>query len=108
MNYKIFIIIIAIIIFILSLGIIGYILYNNKTSILGTNWSPLVSNCPDYWMDLKGDGTECLNAKNLGNCPATTTLDMTQFKTNCDKYKFATSNGLTWDGITNMPPSNCS
>jgi hypothetical protein len=107
MNFKYTISIIAIIIFFLSLFIIGYIVYKNKSDISGTSWAPLVSNCPDYWIDLKGDGSACQNIYGLGSCNKRTTLDLSNLVTNCDKYNWSIKNKLTWDGITNMNPSNC-
>ena len=35
-------------------------------------WPPFVSNCPDYWVDLSGNGGNCVNVKDLGKCNATT------------------------------------
>ena len=29
-------------------------------------WPPLVANCPDYFTDVKGDGSECVNNLSLG------------------------------------------
>lgn len=57
----------AIVILILILVFIGYALQKSKASV----WPPLIGDCPDYWVDMSGNGSMCTNVKNLGNgnCP---------------------------------------
>jgi hypothetical protein len=73
-------------------------------------WPPVIGDCPDYWVDLKGTGEACYNAKSLGKCnlPGTGEQNTMNFNvspfnsdsTNCSKYTWATRCGVTWDGIT--------
>lgn len=77
-----------------------------------TVWPPLVGECPDYWLDLSANGSKCINTKNLGTCPNNKTMDFTLAPYNgsdsgCQKYKWATSCGLTWDGITSGVINPC-
>ena len=70
-------------------------------------WPPLVSNCPDYFEDEKGDGSSCLNKLKLGNqdnqCNGPYNFTNSRYigsNGNCEKYKWANNCNLTWDGIT--------
>ena len=97
---------IAVIGLIVMLVIIGLAMANASTS--GVVWPPVIGTCPDYWLDLKGDGAQCQNIKNLGNAgiPSCKTMDFTQsvYTNNetglCNKYQWANACGVTWDGIT--------
>ena len=106
---------VAIIVFILLLIFIGSVLYQNK---YGSAFPPIVSNCPDYWLDMEEDtGTnqdgdnsktkvKCFNAKNLGNKSCQKVMDFSSDMWSgsdgaCRKYKWAKACDLTWDGITN-------
>lgn len=102
MNFKVVILIIAIILLIVSLIVVGYLLYSSKTS---GNWPPLVSKCPDYWTDESNNGSLCKNTHTLGSCQ----IDIKDFSamTACDKYTWANSCGITWDGITNETNNPC-
>jgi hypothetical protein len=98
----------AIVVLILVLIFIGFVLNNAKESV----WPPIVGECPDYWVDMSGNGSMCTNVKNLGNGTCKPigsdkylTMDFTQpaflgGNSMCAKYKWATSCGVTWDGIT--------
>jgi len=33
-------------------------------------WPPSIPNCPDYWIDVSGNGANCVNTKYLGTCDA--------------------------------------
>ena len=90
----------AIIFLIFILVIIGYSLSNSKTAV---KWPPMVANCPDYWEDITADtvtngSITCRNTQGMGTCVADKTFLKTD--TPCDKYKWATRCGATWDGIT--------
>lgn len=66
-------------------------------------WPPIVANCPDYMDDIYGDGTSCMNPKNLGTCGN----DAMNFTTNtfsspCDKSKYVKNCNLSWDGIQSL------
>lgn len=68
-------------------------------------WPPMVGNCPDYFVDIKGDGSNCVNSLSLGTCTETETPDFSKNDFigsggNCAKYTWANKCGLTWDGIT--------
>jgi hypothetical protein len=114
-NFQKIVLAIAIVIFIILMIFIATILYNNK---YGVKFPPTVSQCPDYWIDKQEqtgaggiDGSRnqlCTNVKNLGNVSCDKTMDFTgsfwQGSTgSCNKYKWAKSCDLTWDGITNNP-----
>lgn len=122
-NFQKIVLAIAIVIFIILMIFIAAVLYNNKYDV---KFPPTVSQCPDYWIDKQDqnnaegiDGNSkqlCTNVKNLGNISCDKTMDFTdsfwQGSTGgCNKYKWAKSCDLTWDGITNnpnlcTPPSN--
>ena len=114
-NFQKIVLAIAIIIFIILMIFIAAVLYNKK---YGVKFPPTVSQCPDYWIDkpeqngtggIHDDGKQsCTNVKNLGNISCDKTMDFTgsfwQGSTGgCNKYKWAKSCDLTWDGITNNP-----
>ena len=95
---------IATIFLIFILVLIGYSLSNSSST---TNWPPVVGDCPDYWVDLSGNGEACYNSHNLGTCglhnktdeTKKTTVDLSKY-TDCEKFDWATDCGITWDGIT--------
>jgi|TARA_B110000967_G_scaffold198642_1_gene231969 hypothetical protein len=112
-NFQKIVITIAIIIFIVLMIFIAIILYNNK---YGVKFPPTTSDCPDYWIDQgTNDGNinengkmtqKCVNVKNLGNTSCSKEMDFTTGDWGgstglCNKYKWAKSCDLTWDGITN-------
>jgi hypothetical protein len=115
MNFQRIILTIAIVLLILCLILIGIVLVNSKNS---QQWPPMVGDCPDYWVDLSGNGAQCVNVKNLGSCnfgfgnSKYQTMDFTQapFSGNnglCAKYNWANGCKLTWDGITYGVPNPC-
>ncbi len=76
-------------------------------------WPPMVANCPDYFVDTNGDGSQCDNTlKLIGNRSCMTSGSSGVFAPNftdppyigdnstCQKYNWATNCGITWDGIT--------
>jgi hypothetical protein len=62
MNFQSIILTIAIIGLIILLVVIGYSLSKSSSTVV---WPPIVGSCPDYWMDLKGNGEECYNVKSF-------------------------------------------
>ncbi len=120
-SFQTTILAVAVVLLILTLIYMAYSI--NKTNADKT-WPPLIGDCPDYWTavtkeDLAGLGISsaslgagpfCANVKNLGTCPAKagdkhqvmdfTGAEYTGSKGNCQKYKWATKCGVTWDGIT--------
>jgi hypothetical protein len=90
---------IAIIILIISLCFIGIMLYRAKFNSV---YPPSIANCPDYW-DVSGNF--CVNSMALGNSQCNVPMDFTQPNYSgssgpCNKYTWAKSCNLTWDGIT--------
>ena len=113
-NFQKIVLSIAIVIFIILIIFIAMVLRNSKYSV---KFPPTVSQCPDYWIDkpdqsgspsLDNVSQTCTNVKNLGNMSCYKQKDFTdsfwQGSTGmCNKYKWAKSCDLTWDGITNNP-----
>jgi hypothetical protein len=107
MNFQSIILTIAIIGLIILLVVIGYSLSKSTSTIV---WPPIVGSCPDYWMDLKGNGEQCYNVKSLGKCnlPGTNEQNTMNFNVSpfngdtgtCSKYTWANNCSVTWDGIT--------
>jgi hypothetical protein len=116
-GFQKIVILLLILLLIIILIIVGLSLSNankNKT------WPPIVGDCPDYWLNSTGDGSKCMNVKNLGTCvkPNNTTdkyytMDFTQspytgVNATCNKYTWATKTcNVTWDGITNLSSDPC-
>jgi hypothetical protein len=110
-NFQKIVITIAIIMFIVLMCFIAIVLYKGKYDV---RFPPIVSQCPDYWIDQQNgsvniDGTnkqKCVNTQNLGNLSCSKEMDFTGDhwqgpSGSCNKYKWAKSCDLTWDGITN-------
>lgn len=104
---------IATVLLIIILIIIGLTLSIAKEEM----WPPIVGECPDYWIDMSGNGEACFNSHNLGKCniPSpdnanTMNFNQSPFKGtngNCAKYNWATNCGITWDGITSGVKNPC-
>ena len=104
----------AIVILIIMLVIIGMSL--SKASYEDT-WPPIVGDCPDYWVDMSGNGESCFNSHSLGRCNVPTegekgTMNFNQSPFTgsdgtCSKYNWATGCGVTWDGITSGISNPC-
>ena len=54
-SFQKIVLIIAIIFLILFLVLIGTSLSNSNNDL---DWPPVVGNCPDYWVDLSGNGSK--------------------------------------------------
>lgn len=78
--------------------------------------------CPDYWFiddsssSSSGTGHKCRNTtgRNIGNITPSSDIiaDFTETTYqgsdgNCAKYKWAKTNGIYWDGISNGNVDNC-
>ena len=104
----------AIVILLIMLVIIGMAL--SKASYEDT-WPPIVGDCPDYWVDMSGNGEACLNSHSLGRCNVPTegengTMNFNQSpftgdNGTCSKYNWATGCKVTWDGITSGISNPC-
>ena len=105
---------IAVIGLIILLVIIGLSLSKSKSGVV---WPPVIGSCPDYWLDLKGNGEQCYNVKSLGMCnlPGTNEQNTMNFNAapfnsdtgTCSKYTWANNCKVTWDGITYGVPNPC-
>jgi hypothetical protein len=109
LSFQKIVVIIAIVILIILLIFVGVVIKNHGTK---NEWPPVIGDCPDYWIDsdASGNGTRCINIKDLGTCPAATGQPhlVMDFNTNlysgangmCAKYKWAQNCNISWDGIT--------
>ena len=117
------------IILVISLIIIGLVMYYNKNKY---TFPPKIAACPDYWVDStllnSGDNAEqysdsdvdtsnlgpdmCINVKKLGVCQNQKVMNFNEPPFNnsgtsgptsgaCAKAKWAKKCKLTWDGISN-------
>ncbi len=95
----------------ISLIIILIIIGMSLSSASAENsWPPIVGECPDYWIDMSGNGEACYNSKSLGKCnipsegnPNTMNFNQSPFTGSggeCNKYNWANNCGVTWDGIS--------
>ena len=103
---------VAIVILIITLCFIGIALYRQAYN---SDYPPVLANCPDYW-DVSGN--LCINSRipPLGRtnaactdiasvCKGTQCMDFTKPQWNnasskCQKYHWAKTCNLTWDGIS--------
>jgi hypothetical protein len=114
MNFQKIVLTVAIIVLIIVLVVIGVTL--SKASY-AESWPPVIGDCPDYWVDISGNGEGCLNTNSLGRCNIPTknknnTMDFNKSPFigsggNCAKYKWASSCNITWDGITSGVQNPC-
>lgn len=81
-KFRIIVLVIAAALFIATLIFVAhiYLKSNNKNKM---QWPPVIGNCPDYWTDVNGDGSKCVNVHKLGTCtmPGDTTYKTVE-KTN--------------------------
>ena len=118
-SFQSIVVIIAIILLIGCLIFIGIALSKTKND---GQWPPIVGECPDYWVDTSGNGSNCVNVRNLGTCktggngvsPAGKNIAMNFTVApyigsagTCTKYTWANSCGVTWDGITSGISNPC-
>jgi hypothetical protein len=113
MAFQKMVLTIAIILLIIILVIIGVSLSKAEK----TQWPPVVGECPDYWVDMSGNGEACFNTHSLGRCniPSkgnSNTMNFNQSpfvgdEGNCSKYNWATACNVTWDGITSGVKNPC-
>ena len=102
MTFQYIVMTTASIILIITLGFIGIALYRQKYH---SDYPPVIAKCPDYWIDSSGNGSKCQNVQNLGNAICSTTMDFSSAQWSgqsgqCNKYTWAKSCNLTWDGIS--------
>ena len=108
MEFRAIVVLVALIVLIVVLSVIGYVLSKTKD----VNWPPIVPTCPDYW-EVDGSGN-CINSQSLGTCkkPEDNNVDFTTdnylgVNGACNKYKWATGCGVSWDGVTYGVPNPC-
>jgi len=120
MNFQKWIIVIFTIILVIILIYLGMNINKPNTS---KPWPPLTANCPDYWADVNGDGSNCVGTKynntglwnSFNTLVPNTTVSVPNFATapykgakgTCEKYKWANINQVSWDGITYGTSLNC-
>lgn len=114
MNFQKLVLTIAIVVLIIILIIIGSTLSKASTE---EEWPPVVGDCPDYWVDMSGNGEACFNSHNLGTCNVPSdgeknTMNFNQApftdeNGNCAKYTWAKKCRVTWDGITSGVQNPC-
>ncbi len=97
MNFQKICLLIAGILLIILFIIIIISFKNSSTQVI---WPPITDNCPDYFTDINGDGSNCANTFDLGLNVGTNINFKSNYPSACDKYTFCNSNLLTWDGIT--------
>lgn len=114
-NFQKIVLTIAIVLLIVALVFIGISLGQAKADEV---WPPIVGECPDYWVDLSGNGAMCVNTHALGTCniPTSDNTNSMDFSGSgfsgvegtCAKYTWANGCGVTWDGITSGIANPCS
>jgi len=98
---------VALVILIFSFIIIAIKFYTMKKDFV---YPPVLPSCPDYWQDEseKVKGSKCVNKNKLGTCGNTTmnfsNPQWTGQRGLCNKKKWATACGISWEGITNKNP----
>jgi len=110
------VLIIATILLIVILIVVG-ILLSKSSDNEDNNWPPIVGDCPDFWVDMSGNGEACLNTQGLGTCnlPSSTNKNTKNFNeapfngedSKCRKYTWAKTCQITWDGITSGVKNPC-
>ena len=90
----------VVVLLILTLTYIGVYVVNDDDK--NTTFPPVETQCPDYWE--ADDEGKCVVPKmmNKGGLVADTTMNLKEeYKTTCEKKKWANDNGISWDGISN-------
>ena len=97
----------ALILLVIILLFIGYALAKGQNE----SWPPIIPECPDFWIsDGSGNNSVFINTKDLGVCPPRSGDKHLKMNFNvpafsgsnelCQKYKWANSCQVSWDGIT--------
>ena len=114
MAFQKTVLIIATVLLIVILVVIGILLSKTSES---DSWPPIVGDCPDFWVDMSGNGEACFNSQSLGTCnlPSKDKQNTKNFNEahfngeneECSKYKWANTCKVTWDGITSGVSNPC-
>jgi len=120
-SFQMTVIVIAILLLIICLIFIGITLVKTKNTS-NDQWPPIVGECPDYWVDSSGNGSNCINVRDLGTCTTggngvsvggkhmAMNFNVAPYVGSagtCAKYTWANSCGITWDGITTGIANPC-
>jgi hypothetical protein len=103
MTFQSIVVIASIIILTIALIVIGISLKMAKTDV---SWPPLIGDCPDYWLDRGEGGSDCVvnqQGANQGTATSPMNFSVSPYNGsngNCQKYRWATNNNVSWDGIT--------
>lgn len=107
MNFQMVLLIVAFITFVLSMVVMGYLIYSSRYSM---KFPPDIADCPDYWI-VKHDGCHVNpNGFNQGSF----TGQSFSFKKPLyrgssglkEKCKWANKYNIVWDTVTNNPLCN--
>ena len=109
MNFQSIVLIIAVVLLIICIILIGISLAKAKNS---QSWPPKIALCPDYWYDDGKNGSKCVNQDSTNGNGKITEMNFSVSpyvgqNSACAKYKWATSYGITWDGITSGVHNPC-
>ena len=103
MTFQMIVLWIAVLIFIATLGFIGYSIYTTQYNV---DWPPSISDCPDYW-SVSSDGKNCIPS-NYNKCLSSgddKQFLISNYPNLCNKHEFAKINGcqpsFNWSGVTN-------
>jgi hypothetical protein len=108
MSFQKIVLTVAVVLLILSLVVIGVLLYNKNSNI---KFPPESSDCPDYFKATRKG--VCKNVNHLAvsnpNCSTGDFSGSGYEGKHGDKRKctWAKECGLSWDGITNSTPALC-
>ena len=93
------VLIVAAVVLILCLIGIGILMRYQHT---GDNYPPHAANCPDFWVPNGSGGCNAPTpSKNTGTNSITTVNSATVQGDICAQRKWATTNGIIWDGVSN-------
>jgi len=100
-NFQGTVLMISIALLIVSIILIIIFLNYSKNELA---WPPIIGDCPDYWVDVSGNGSRCVNIHDLGTCKNS---DNTKKHLNmnfssmdeCGKFNWAQDCGVWWDGL---------
>lgn len=103
------VVIVALVVLVIALIFVAIMLVVQANS---DNFPPYSSSCPDYWNMEQSDDDDgsdmCINSKSLGkvNHSGCKQLDpnnslFSGSSGDCNKYRYAKTCAVTWDGITN-------
>ena len=102
-SFQTITLIIAIVILLILLIVIGI---NIGTAQSKMPWPPVVGDCPDYWLDIGVNGSQCvvnINQDNKGKATSPMDFSGSTYQGSgaaCAKYTWANTNNVSWDGIT--------